>query len=56
MLPNFQNAIEWTMPFLGSCVNHAFKYLLALDNGKMTKRLKEILNSRSKFEEELRLV
>jgi len=30
ILPNFQNAFEWSMPTVFSCVSHIFKHFLRL--------------------------
>jgi hypothetical protein len=56
VLPNFQDAIGWTLPFMSSCVHHFFKHLLMLDNGKISKKLQEIISSKEKFKQDLNIL
>ena len=49
VLPNFQNAIEWTIPFVGSCINHAVKNLLTIDNNKISRKIRDIMTNKQAF-------
>jgi hypothetical protein len=39
VLPNFQNAFEWSVPFIGQCLQHFCKHLVKLDKARMTPKL-----------------
>ena len=56
VFPNFENAFEWTIPFIGNCINHAVKNLLKFDNNKVSRKIREIMNSKSAFENDLKLM
>ena len=47
---------QWTIPFLGQCVTHVVKHFLTVDNKKVSRKLKEIMDSKEAFEEDMKLM